>query len=419
MHTRRGEARRRAQSVLALALAIGLVLFACALDPQPARQTFAPVERQQWQGGRGPVVPHDTFPRDCSTCHEGSSWRAIRRDFDFDHACETGVTLNGAHASAECLRCHNDRGPVANFAQKGCSGCHEDVHSGKQGSRCGACHTEQDWHVKDTIALHQRTRFPLVGAHAGTACFRCHPGAQVGNFDRTATECLDCHSDDLARAVDPDHALLGYTANCDRCHTSTTWTQVEYAHTFFPLLGAHATANCNSCHTDRTFQNTPTACKNCHLSDYYGATRPDHRAADFPLSCDQCHSTFGWPIGMFDHSGASSQCITCHASDFYFSSNPNHVALGKPTNCVLCHNTSSWRDTYFNHFFFPITSGAHMDFACNQCHTRSQVFRQFSCTGCHDHAERPMARAHANVRGYAYTSDGCFECHPNGIVRRR
>lgn len=419
MHSDGGAARTRAWSLWALASALAFAVFACALQTNTKRTAFAAVAPQQWQGGRGPVVPHDTFPRDCSTCHEGSSWHAIKRDLDFDHARETGVALNGAHATAECLRCHNDRGPVAQFAERGCSGCHEDVHRAKQGARCDVCHTERDWQVKDAIALHQRTRFPLVGAHAATECSRCHAGAQVGNFDRTNVDCLACHARDLSRAIDPDHALLGYTTNCDRCHTSTTWNKAEFAHAFFPLLGAHASANCNGCHTDNSFQDTPTVCKSCHLSDYYGATDPDHRGADFPLTCQQCHSTFGWSIGMFDHSSIVAPCITCHAADFNFASNPNHVAVGKPTNCALCHNTTSWRDTYFNHFFFPITSGAHAGFVCNQCHTRAQVFRVFSCTSCHDHAERPMARAHARVRGYAYTSEGCFECHPNSDVRRR
>ena len=69
--------------------------------------------RQGWDSSKlGPVIPHDSFPSACSLCHVGGSWTEIRDDFEFDHLAETGVPLNGAHAEATCLRCHNDRGPV-------------------------------------------------------------------------------------------------------------------------------------------------------------------------------------------------------------------------------------------------------------------------------------------------------------------
>ena len=32
------------------------------------------------------------------------------------------VALRGAHAQAGCLLCHNDRGPVQQFAARGCGG---------------------------------------------------------------------------------------------------------------------------------------------------------------------------------------------------------------------------------------------------------------------------------------------------------
>jgi len=61
-----------------LALVFGLLLWllvvACAnLVPQNG-----------WDQGAGPVVPHDTFPGDCSLCHTGGNWQTIRADFTFD-----------------------------------------------------------------------------------------------------------------------------------------------------------------------------------------------------------------------------------------------------------------------------------------------------------------------------------------------
>jgi hypothetical protein len=185
------------------------------------------VQQHLWWSGLGPVLPHATFPADCALCHEGNEWRSVRPDFRFDHEAETGVPLVGAHATAACLLCHNDRGPAATFAAQGCAGCHEDLHLGQLGPDCTRCHQEDTWEPIGQIELHQRTRFPLVGVHAATACHRCHQGAEVGRFVPTDTECVTCHRSDLARAVNPNHAGFGWVDRCDRCHLPRTWNQAE------------------------------------------------------------------------------------------------------------------------------------------------------------------------------------------------
>ena len=76
--------------------------------------TFVP--QQGWNPAAGPVVPHDTFPGDCSLCHKGGDWHSLREDFTFDHGARTGTALEGAHKNAGCLLCHNDRGPVQQFS---------------------------------------------------------------------------------------------------------------------------------------------------------------------------------------------------------------------------------------------------------------------------------------------------------------
>jgi hypothetical protein len=125
------------------------------------------------------------------------------------------------------LRCHNDRGPVAVFERQGCGGCHEDVHFGRLGSGCATCHVEHNWYPVGQIELHRNTRFPLIGVHASTACRRCHPGAEVGQFVPTDTECVTCHLSDLQRATNPNHIGLGWTQNCDQCHQPRTWNNAE------------------------------------------------------------------------------------------------------------------------------------------------------------------------------------------------
>lgn len=200
-------------------VALSYIVVACAVQDQDH------AARYRWWSGLGPVLPHDTFPGDCRLCHVGEKWHTLAEDFEFDHAAETGVELKGAHDQARCLLCHNDRGPVEVFQSQGCAGCHEDVHYGELGQNCSECHTEHNWMPFGQIERHARTRFPLEGAHAATACNRCHLGAFVGNIQPVDAQCISCHQDDLARAINPPHIGLGWTDNCHQCHRPTDWNQ--------------------------------------------------------------------------------------------------------------------------------------------------------------------------------------------------
>ncbi len=220
MHNNHPSPRRRLRWPM-LAAAIAYTVIACAVQRTPD----AAVHR--WWSGLGPVLPHDTFPGDCTLCHVGDSWHQLVDDFDFDHEAHTGVALHGAHATAQCLRCHNDRGPVADFAARGCAGCHEDVHSGDLGPTCTDCHGEQTWHPTGQIELHARTRFPLTGAHLAVSCHRCHPGSFVGNFQPIDHECSTCHALDAAATQNPPHVPLGWVQRCDRCHPQTRWSHAR------------------------------------------------------------------------------------------------------------------------------------------------------------------------------------------------
>ena len=168
-----------------LCAAAAYVLLACALQRPGA------LDVHRWQAGLGPVVPHENFPSDCSLCHVGGTWNVLKADFVFDHEKETGVPLTGSHSQAQCLRCHNDRGAVQVFAERGCAGCHEDVHQGWLGPRCDECHQEVTWQAVGQIERHAQTRFPLNGVHAFTACQACHFGADSGRL-RGGGRCGGC-----------------------------------------------------------------------------------------------------------------------------------------------------------------------------------------------------------------------------------
>jgi hypothetical protein len=202
-----------------LGLALLLLATACVLQ-QPGVAS-----RHRWWSGLGPVLPHDTFPTDCKLCHQGQGWNDLVDDFAFDHRAETGVALEGAHEGARCLRCHNDRGPVEVFARQGCAGCHVDVHLGRLGGLCADCHQQDTWQPVGQIEAHRRTRFPLVGVHASTPCFRCHPGSEAGLFTPSDPNCVTCHVSDLNQTT--NHIGLGWVDNCQRCHQPTDWNNAE------------------------------------------------------------------------------------------------------------------------------------------------------------------------------------------------
>ncbi len=392
--------------------------------------------RQGWNPTYGPVVAHDSFPADCSMCHEGKTWTSIKADFAFDHEKMTGVALQGAHTKVACLLCHNDRGPAGTFAARGCAGCHEDPHRGQLGHACVDCHNESTWTPTEAIARHNRTRFPLIGAHAGTGCFRCHPGAQVGNYSGADSDCLTCHAADLARAKTPDHAAQGWVNDCQRCHTPTDWHLARFAHpSAFPLTGGHAGHSCSACHTGGVYTGLSTACDSCHMPQYNATTNPNHAASGFSTTCNQCHNTNSWQGATFNHSagfpltgghaglsctqchtggvytGLSTDCASCHLSQFNATTNPNHSSAGFPTTCAACHTTTSWQGATFNHTQFPITSGPHA-VSCVQCHTTPSNYAVFSCTGCH--TQTTTNNHHSGVSGYQWVSSACYQCHPQG-----
>jgi len=395
------------------------------------------VPREGWKKSYGPVVPHDTFPADCALCHEGGSWSKIKADFKYDHLKETGVALNGAHDTTQCLLCHNDRGPVKQFADRGCRGCHEDVHKGRLGVQCIDCHSEINWKPVEQIAQHMRTRFPLVGAHASTDCTACHARASEGVFAGAVNSCEGCHSQDSARSTTINHAALGLTDRCDRCHNAVAWLPAGFSHPeTFPLSGGHATPSCTSCHTTPgVFTGLSVACASCHQTDFQQTADPNHTNAGFSTNCTQCHTINTWQGATFQHtqafpltnahagrgcaechttpgvySGQSSACSACHLDDFQRTTAPNHVTGGFSTNCTDCHNTARWFGATFTHpSSFPLTNG-HANQACNVCHTTPGVYtgQSTACASCHLDDFQATTDPNHVAGGFSTT---CTQCH--------
>lgn len=381
--------------------------------------------RQGWSKRWGPLVPHESFPGDCSLCHVADNWNVLRDDFSFDHAKETGYALEGAHAAASCLRCHNDRGPVQAYVERGCGGCHPDPHASSLGLDCERCHDQWNWEPTGLIGEHARTRFPLYGAHAVVPCESCHVGAAAGQFRGAPIECEICHREDLSGATSPDHLANGWTTDCARCHTTTVWQNVVFAHDSFPLVGGHGGLDCTQCHTSGVFEAISTECYTCHQADYEAAL--DHVSLNFALDCTQCHGTSAWTPATVDHTifpltaghagldcaqchtdgtvgTIPSDCYACHATDY--AGAPDHASADFSHDCEQCHSTVAWIPATFDHTSFPLTGG-HSGLDCTQCHTGG-TFETIpsDCYSCHasDYAGAPD---HASL---GFPQD-CTQCH--------
>lgn len=316
--------------------------------------------------------PHGDYKEDCSLCHAPDAWKPARISAAFDHE-KFGVPLTGAHASVRCTQCHVSLDFA--MAPTACIDCHADVHNGELGTDCARCHGTRNFIDRhDKIRMHRVTRFPLKGAHLTLDCEMCHRLASPDGLSwvNTPTNCAACHIDAYDATTNPNHAAAGFSQECESCHNEQTWLNVRFDHagTGFALTGAHVSLACERCHAGGVYTGTPTACVACHQNDYDATTDPDHAAAGFPTDCASCHSTSRWDGARFDH--------------------------------------SQW---------FPLYSGVHAGKwnSCSDCHTNGAVFADFSCLGCHPHSDQAKTdESHQGEAGYAYDSQACYTCHPQG-----
>jgi hypothetical protein len=212
--------------------------------------------------------------RNCAMCHSPVSWSRV----SFNHDKSTRFPLRGAHRRVPCAACHTR--PVAVFKPPmTCAGCHgrQDPHRGELGRDCAACHGNDRWRPVPLFS-HDRTRFPLTGAHARVACTSCHRDKR---FQAAGMTCSSCHFDTVHRG------RFGTPANCASCHSTATWRGARFDHnrTRFPLTGRHARLTCNACHiANARSMRLPTNCVGCHKAD-------DPHEGRFGERCEQCHTS--------------------------------------------------------------------------------------------------------------------------------
>lgn len=324
----------------------------------------------------GTLAPPDStthgknFKLDCSRCHTPEHWRTMRDPLDFSHK-ETGFELKGAHAEVTCRECHES----LVFRQIGvmCADCHTDyVHRGELGFDCERCHNEIDWTQSANMLLeHQQTRFPLLGRHAVIDCEACHYTVQKDEYVGLPLDCIQCHETDYTSSREPSHAALGFSTDCQECHSvmHLRWEDVNFQHpASFPLAFGHDVRDCEACHGAGQVPPDPQDCYACHMRDYQSVSRPPHVANAFDTDCRVCHDVTGFTDPDFynhgesgfpiqgghsnvscqschyaaNYRGLARECFVCHSGEYYETESPDHAAFGFPTECERCHTPAGW-----------------------------------------------------------------------------
>ena len=347
--------------------------------------------------------------RQCHTDHQGRDARIVLFDADaFDHEA-TDFPLQGAHRAAPCNACHETGRPYRE-APHACGDCHQDDdwHMGRL-EDCGDCHTPVTWGAWRFD--HDRTDFPLKGAHVEADCERCHANAR---YARTPKACNACHDlDDVHRGANGDQ--------CQDCHGADQWRRPAFDHdrdTDYPLEGRHAMVPCVACHGDDVHAPRKTACRACH-------EREDAHNGLFGEACQDCHLPKSWVRTTFDHQrdtdypleGAHRDlaCEQCHRGPlnqalprgcFGCHQGDDRHGGQQGTKCDDCHGTRAWPvQVRFDHDLtdFPLL-GMHRAVPCEACHLSPEYQdTPHECARCHG---RDDERAHGGRLG----SD-CALCH--------
>lgn len=310
---------------------------------------------------------------ECAECHTVDGWKPSL--FGVKEHDTSGYPLKGKHIKVECDKCHlpASKDTIYKLKFAACTDCHKDAHDGQfvaapYQNKCESCHTVKDFHQTSfTLAMHSKTRYPLVGAHAAVACFDCHKVGMAGRTDKVLPfrfpdiSCTACHNDphhgefnDRMAQKRADGTLLG----CEACHDTRSWANIrgfDHSKTKFPLLGAHRVVKCGDCHK------VPT-----------GGTQVQFKGTS--QVCEDCHKD-------------------AHAGQF--------AKAGK-TPCTDCHNSQRWVPSTFDHdtrTHFPL-QGGHSGVACNKCHTQTRsiggkaviIYKQApsKCSDCHGPNVKPL-----------------------------
>ena len=358
------------------------------------------------------------FSTNCTDCHSTDpGWKPAEYR---EHDSKSFPIYSGKHNGpwSSCIECHTN---PANYIQYTCIDCHDhnqssmdNKHGDVQGyaynsPACFACHPTGS---AEGTFNHSTSPFPLTGAHSSTECIKCHANGYIG----TSPVCYSCHTQNFVQSTNPNHAAINIPTYCGTCHTTQPgWKPATFAihNNYYILAGAHVpiSNDCAACHKGN-YITTPKVCFGCHAEKYNQSTNPNHITANFPTSCETCHSQTAWTPSTFDHNitypltgahatianncfachqgsyvNTPNTCAGCHTPNYNTTTNPNHPAIGIPTTCNTCHTTNpNWIPATFPiHNNYYVLAGAHVAIAnnCVTCHNGNYNTTPNTCVGCH------------------------------------
>jgi len=305
---------------------------------------------------------------ECAECHTLDGWKPSL--FGVNEHARSAYPLLGKHAKVECSKCHLPVGRDTVFKVKfgQCMDCHKDAHDGQFAkapyeNRCESCHTVTDFHrSRFTVAMHQKTRFALEGAHAVVPCIGCHKEGATGRVDNILPfhfedqNCAACHEDPHRGEFKDrmaESGANGRALGCEACHNVTSWIDAkgfDHSKTQFPLIGAHNAVACTSCHVipagarKALFNGTAKECQDCHADAHGGQFAQNNKTL-----CKDCHNSERWTPSTFDHDKRTSlpltgghakvSCDACHKQTRPIGNEDLIVYRLAPSKCADCHET--------------------------------------------------------------------------------
>ncbi|MES1209174.1 MAG: cytochrome c3 family protein [Pseudomonadota bacterium] len=362
---------------------------------------------------------------------------------------------SGLEGLEKCSKCHQEQ---KGLSAKLCLACHTEVEAriakgaGFHGRMppdtrdvCQSCHPDHrgldfamtEWPGGRDHFDHQKTGWPLKGAHAKTRCDDCHQKPLIvdasirrllDRFPKQVTQlglserCDSCHFDE-------HRGQLG--RECAKCHDEKAWKPepgFDHQKTAYPLLGKHKDVPCAKCHqnlTDEHFVATavprPRAatfmemkpidhktCESCHDDPHKGTLGP---------ACASCHSEIDWKIIKT----VKDRDTTFHDKT-RFPLRGGHI--GVP--CRSCHGPFPGQPAKFKGLAFAACSDCHQDAHLGQIKPTPPA-KVAACDGCHtvnafvpvryeleQHAKTPFP-----LEG-AHAASPCRGCHPidEGLAAR-
>jgi len=324
---------------------------------------FIPQACELCHAGENPDFMADhilDFGEDCIACHDGTDQMT-----NFDHTI-THFPLDGMHASTSCAGCHTDGQFEGTPSQ--CISCHIEpaIHAGLFSTECTACHTSDGWSILvgmdgTTFDHFSQSGFSLIRHqtdHTGSLlpCNACHTSDDGFEVGFNLSFCIECHTSDNPVFMAEHQVQFG--TECLSCHDGVDRMDDFDHNQSFVLDGAHAEVPCESCHTNKVFNDTPTACSDCHAE-------PDIHAGYFGLQCENCHTTAAWaPAKMQSHA-------------------------------------------------FPLNHGDQGLVQCEVCHTSR--YTEYTCYGCHERQPGEILDEHQEEGITGTRLEDCVACHPDGL----